>query len=144
MVGNSLHEETIFGFYDASYGNVFINRGNFQWETPEPSQTHFNAEGDKRAIVRLSLADGNTAFIISENGGALYCFTIENPPGQKAIRTEFDDWYIAYSINGKQTKRELYYGAGFLSASSRNVSLPAAADGVEITKFDGKKRLINF
>jgi enediyne biosynthesis protein E4 len=144
MVGNSMQEETIFGFYDASYGNVLINRGNFHWETPEPSHTNFNAEGDKRSLVSLSLAEGNTAFLMSENGGMLKGYTLEKPHGQKIILTEPDDWYITYSIAGKQTKKELYYGSGFLSASSRKVSLPLSSAGVAITKFNGKKRLINF
>lgn len=144
MVGNSMHEETIFGFYDASYGNVLINQGNFQWKSTQPAQTNFNAEGDKRAMVNISLANGTSAFIISENGGMLNCVSLENPPGQNVFRPESDDWYITYSINGKRTKRELYYGAGFLSASTRKITLPVAASDVEITKFNGKKRFINF
>jgi enediyne biosynthesis protein E4 len=144
MIGNSMHEETIFGFYDASFGSILINKGDFQWERPEPSHTNFNAEGDKRALVSMPLADGNTAFIMSDNGGLLKSYKLEYLPGQKIIRAETDDWYITYSIYGRKTKREFYYGEGFLSASSRSVMVPAGANEVQICKFNGQKRLINF
>lgn len=143
-IGNSMHEETTFGNYDASYGSILINKGDFQWESAEPSHTNFNGEGDKRALVSMPLADGNTAFIMSDNGGSLKSYILEYPPGQKIIRAETDDWYITYSIHGKKTKREFYYGEGFLSGSSRSVMVPAGANEVQISKFNGQKRFIHF
>jgi hypothetical protein len=143
-IGNSMHEETTFGNYDASYGSILINKGEFQWESTKPSHTNFNAEGDKRALVSMPLADGNTAFIMSDNGGSLKSYILEYPPGQKIIRAETDDWYITYSIHGKKTKREFYYGEGFLSGSSRLVMVPAGANEVQISKFNRQKRFIHF
>lgn len=144
-VGNSMHEETTFGNYDASYGSILINKGDFSWKYIEPAYSNFVADMDKKAMVKISHSDGTDSFLLSENNGSLQSFSQEHPEKQVLfINPEPDDWYITYSIGSKKTKRELYYGAGFLSASSRKVSLPAAAAGVEVTKYNGRKRLINF
>ncbi len=144
-IENSMHEETTFGNYDASFGNIMINKGNFSWNYLEPAHSNFVADWDKKAVVKVSLAGGKELFLISENNGPLQSYVLDFSTKQVLkINSEPDDWYITYSINGKQTKRELYHGAGYLSASSRNVSLPVEASGVEITKYNGKKRFISF
>lgn len=144
-IGNSMHEETTFGNYDASFGNIIINQGSFFWHYQEPSLTNFVADQDKKAIVKIECATGKDGYLISENNGSLQLYVKDDPPKQVIkIVPEPDDWFITYSINGKRTKRELYYGAGFLSASTRKITLPVAASDVEVTKYNGKKRFINF
>jgi enediyne biosynthesis protein E4 len=71
LIGNDTHGETITGYTDASFGNVLLNLGNFQWKSVQPSESGFIANGDKRAIAKINLASGKEAFVISENGGPL-------------------------------------------------------------------------
>ncbi len=75
LVGNDTHGETITGDTGASFGNVLLNMGNFQWKSIQPAESGFIASGDKRAIVNIKLETGEEALIISENGGLLKVYT---------------------------------------------------------------------
>ncbi len=83
------------------------------------------------AFSRLAIAQGIELYHL--NRGKVKA---DVPPEIKNI--------VADINNPDAVKKELYYGSGFLSASSRKVSIPVGSAGVEITKFNGKKRLINF
>ncbi len=80
LVGNDTHGETITGYTDASFGNVLLNQGNFQWKSVQPSESGFIANGDKRAIAKIKLASGKEAFVINENGGLLKVFAAAHQP----------------------------------------------------------------
>jgi len=71
LVGNNTHGETMTGYTDASFGNILLNQGNFQWKSIQPAESGFIASGDKRAIAKIKLWTGDEAFVISENGGLL-------------------------------------------------------------------------
>ena len=140
LVGNSMKEETVFGFYDASFGTVLINDGDFNFRSIEPSESNFIADGDMKAMAQLQLADGTRSYAISENGGPLSLFSSKEIRSRQIIESEQDDWLVDYQIEGKSRRLELYHGNGFLSTSTRKVSLPIDAKNIVITKFDGQKR----
>ncbi|MCK5470925.1 MAG: VCBS repeat-containing protein, partial [Cyclobacteriaceae bacterium] len=79
LVGNSLSEETITGYYDASLGNVLINNGNFKWKVEPPVLTNFVAEGDKKALAKM-IVNGQPVYVMTENDGYLQAYTVD-PPG---------------------------------------------------------------
>ena len=143
LIGNSMHEETIFGFYDASFGNVLHNQGNFKWAPLDPSKSGFNAEGDVRSLVNYIGRDGKETFVMTENGGPVKMYVAQNDARKALIHAEADDWYLIYTVDGRITKRELYYGAGFLSASSRIVGVPGQVDKVEVYKYNGTMRTVD-
>ena len=74
LVGNSMADENIGGYYDASFGNILINEGEFRFQSIPPSKSNFIADGDKKGIVRLSI-DGSSVYVISENNGFLQAVT---------------------------------------------------------------------
>jgi hypothetical protein len=143
LIGNSMHEETIFGYYDASYGNVLINKGDFQWQSLGPAQSNFVAEGDKKSLVKIRRANGGYTFLAGENGGALESWSVNEMPDGNFVRLETDDWWISWELNGRKVKTEAYYGEGFLSSSTRSIQIPKGAGNVEIYKYNGERRAIS-
>lgn len=140
LVGNSMHEETTFGNYDASLGDILVNRGNFQWDYFEPTASGFIAEGDKKALVKFVNANNEFSFLISENGRALQAYKINDELALTTFALEKDDWYLTYNLQGQKIKKEMFYGQGFLSSSTRRIAIPAAVDTIEIVKFNGEAR----
>jgi hypothetical protein len=139
LVGNSMADETFAGYYDASYGNILINKGNFKWDNLEPSKTNFIADGDKKALASL-IVDNKPVYLISENDGYLQAFSIQTH-NQNLLRLQPMDWHFELENKGLKRKVELYYGSGFHSSSSRTICLPEGTIGVEISSFQENKRM---
>ena len=133
-------DETFAGYYDASYGNILINQGNFSWEVVPPTQSHFIADGDKKAFVKVSSAD-QMLFVVSENDGFLQTFTRKDQMQHSTFTPKADDWFLTIENNGLQRKVELYHGSGFLSSSSRKLTLPETIEQIEITNYLGESRM---
>ncbi|MCK5101783.1 MAG: VCBS repeat-containing protein [Cyclobacteriaceae bacterium] len=142
IIGNSLADETVAGYYDASYGNILINKGNFQWEAQRPSETNLIADGDKKALARM-IVNGQSVYVMTENDGYLQAYTAEPLKDLASIIFEQNDWYFTYKLNGIKTKKELYHGSGFLSSSSRIAQIPKGVNEIEVYKYDGSSSTLD-
>jgi hypothetical protein len=142
LVGNSYAEETITGYYDASYGNVLVNKGDFQWSVPYNDAINLIADGDKKALVRIAL-ENSYAFLISENNGPLQVLTSSQAANDLRVQLNTNDWYALAIINENSTKKiEFYYGNGYLSQNSRWFFADNANMDLEIANYKGELRKI--
>jgi hypothetical protein len=138
IIGNSMADESIAGYYDASYGNVMINRGDFKWEMLNPSSTHMIADGDKKALGRIAV-DGKPVYLLTENDGFLQAYS----PGilnNNILTLQDQDWHFHLNYNGLKRKVELYHGSGYLSNSSRCIWLPDEVSAINLFDYSGKVR----
>jgi len=138
LIGNSYAEETVYGYYDASYGSVLLNQGKFSWKYVENNTINLIADGDKKALSLICIGDQNS-FILSENNGFLQTLVTGTTSTGKILEFEDDDWYaiITYN-NGSSTKKEFYYGAGYLSQSTRKLKIDQRVKSIKIVKYSGK------
>lgn len=141
LVGNSYSDETVTGYYDASYGNVLINQGNFKWKTVPPSASSFIADGDKKSMVSIKVGV-EKLILISESNGYLQAMKSQQLERSNWIEFEPDDWYYTIKFGSKKQKMELYYGNGFNSSSTRKIQFPPGVDEIVVYKYDGKIRKI--
>jgi hypothetical protein len=140
LIGNSYAEETVYGYYDASFGSVLLNQGDFSWRFLENNQINLIADGDKKALSKVMIGDG-LGYIMTENGGFLQAFIFNQPPGGSFIELEEDDWYALVEYeNGEIARFEFYHGAGYLSQDSRILIKEPQMKGVKIVKYSGKLR----
>ena len=140
LVGNSMADETFAGYYDASYGNVLINQGNFSWDVLPPPTSKFIADGDKKAFVKVFGAD-QTLYLVSENNGYLQAFGKQGRIKESTFAPRTNDWFFTIESNGLTRKVELYHGSGFLSSSSRKLTLPMTVEQFDITNYMGESRM---
>lgn len=141
IIGNSMADESIAGYYDASYGNVMINRGDFKWEMLKPSNTHMIADGDKKALGRI-IVDGKPVYLMTENDGFMQAFS----PGiidNSMLTLQDQDWHFQLNYNGLKRKVELYHGSGYLSNSSRCIWLPDEVSAINMFDYSGKARSVS-
>ena len=137
LVGNSTEPDRMAGYYDASYGNIILNEGDFLWKVLAPSNTNFIADGDKRAIAKIEV-NNEPVYLISENDGYLKAFRSTESQVSR-FRLSDKDWY--YFIEGR--KVEIYHGSGFLSSSTRSQFLPVNIKGLEVVDFYGNQRVVS-
>ena len=141
LVGNSYSDETVTGYYDASYGNVLINQGNFKWEAVPPSASGFVAEGDNKSMASIRVGE-DKVFLISENNGYLKAIKSQPQTSSNWIEFQPDDSYCTVIFGNKKQKIELYHGNGFNSSSTRKMQFPQGADEIIVYKYDGTKRQV--
>ena len=80
--------------------------------------------------------------LATQNNDSLLAFE-RNSKSAQIIDTRPTDWYAIITNNkGTKSKRELYYGSGYLSQSSRSLILPIDVKSVEVFDFTGKSREI--
>ena len=137
LVGNSKEPDRMAGYYDASFGNIVLNVGDFSWNVLGPSNTNFIADGDKRAIVKLEV-NKEPVYLISENDRYLKAIK-QTEREVSGLKLTDKDWY--YFIEGR--KVELYHGSGFLSSSTRTQFLPKKINQINVTDFSGKQRIVS-
>ncbi len=136
MVGNDYGNEVFAGRYDAFNGLVLFGdgRGNFQAATS--AATGFYVPGDAKALVKIE-GSGETLYVASQNRDSVRVFTRPThamfrkfTPGPLDVKAE---WTAA---DGKKRAVEFYFGAGYLSQSSRSVRIPS--DARDFTIYDSK------
>ena len=76
LIGNSMADENIAGYYDASYGNILIQEDTLNFIPIPTAKSNFVADGDKKDIKKI-IINGNPVYIISENNGFLKAFTLD-------------------------------------------------------------------
>lgn len=71
LAGNSLSEETVLGWYDASFGEVLINKGAEEWNCLSPAETGFVVDGEVVGIQNLRVRDREVLLVAQHNGPLL-------------------------------------------------------------------------
>lgn len=146
-VGNSYSTEVTTGRYDALVG-LYL-RGNGRGEfVLKGLDSGFFVDGDAKGIASLELNE-KQLWLITQNNDSLKVFeTVNNQDNQiKMISYKahpLDVFVEVELISGKVYKHEFMYGSGYLSQSSRVISIPENVKSVYVIDFAGKKRKLNF
>ncbi|MDX2045419.1 MAG: VCBS repeat-containing protein [Chitinophagaceae bacterium] len=141
--GNDYGTEVPVGRYDALNG-LFLKgdgKGNFKPLTIAESGIYIPGNG--KALVMLQGTRKSCLLAASQNRGPLKILQLKKE--YPCIRFQPSDVsaVIKYK-NGTQQKREIAYGASFLSQSSRLMITTGNISDVEITDSRGSKRVIRY
>jgi enediyne biosynthesis protein E4 len=84
--------------------------------------------------------------VATQNIDSLKVF-IKNGPraGHKKVISldATDSWAELTHSYGKKSRLEFYYGSGYLSQSTRKISIPSDVKEVVIHRYDGKSRTLS-
>jgi hypothetical protein len=141
MNGNDYGTEVSIGRYDALNGLLLQGDGKGGFKPLNIMQSGIFIPGNGKALVKLKGADNRMLIAASQNKDKLKVFKLKVPA--KNINVMPDDAYaiIKYK-NGKTSKQEFYYGASYLSQSSRFISMSENIESVTILNDGGNKRVI--
>lgn len=126
LVGNFYHAEVGYGQYDASLGLYLKGDGDGNFIPFNFTDSGFIVDGDARALVQLATKHQNI-ILASRNNTTLKAFYQSENRG-KPVRIKNNTTHAFLTLrNGKKQKIEWYYGEGYLSQSSRTVTIPKTA-----------------
>jgi enediyne biosynthesis protein E4 len=144
MIGNDFGNEIFTGRHDAFNGLVLLGDGRGNFVKADPNTAGFVVKGNGKALVKLYNADGGVKFLAAQNRDSLKVFDLP-PQLPEMIFTPnaLDAYAELHYENGSKSKIEFYYGAGYLSQSTRKIRLPANVTELVVFDSQGKSRIVN-
>jgi len=126
IVGNFYHAEVGYGQYDAFLGLYLKGNGNGSFKSENFKQSGFLVNGDARALVQLSTAKGDL-IVATQNKDSLKIFKSTKVIGKNIRLNNKTRHAIITYKSGKKQKIEVYNGEGYLSQSSKSITVPEDA-----------------
>ncbi|MEO0469607.1 MAG: FG-GAP-like repeat-containing protein, partial [Bacteroidota bacterium] len=137
LVGNSYASETQSGWYDASIGLALLNDGQGHFSPLSANESGFFVPGDAKSLVEIVTGEENSLILAAENRGPLRAFS---PATKGQLRlSQQESLAVMYLADGGKRKLEIPFGSGYLSQSSRMLSLPEGVEKVELFDTKGEK-----
>lgn len=143
LVGNDYGTELSAGRHDALNGLVLAGDGKGKFRERNFDESGFFVPGDAKSVIKLRGAGGRALIAVGQNRDRLKFF--RSKQAATLYHAEADDASaIVRYKDGTSRKVEFYYGSSFLSASSRFISIDEKTTSLEVTSYQGMKRIISF
>ena len=146
LVGNDYGNEVFAGMFDAATGLVLLGNGDGNFTPVSSFQSGFKVDGDAKALSKIKSVRGEELILASQNLDSLRVFKNDGHSGEKRFfdPAPMDYWLILEYDDGTREKRELYYGGGYLSQSTRSNDIPSSVRRVVVYEFNGNERTIDY
>jgi enediyne biosynthesis protein E4 len=138
-VGNSYSTEPLTGRYDAGIGCYLKGDGKGNFSFVPVTKSGFFVDGDAKAIATIQVKE-KILYIVGANQDSIQVFNSSGAAGQTILLQDDDVHAIFKYANGQTQKVEFYYGAGYLSQSSRRLCVPPGAVDIMIYTAKGSGR----
>ena len=143
VIGNDYGTEVSVGRYDACNGLFLKGDGKGGFKPLTILQSGFFVPGNAKALVKLRSSNNKCLLVASENKGSLKTFVLKKDLKYISVNPTETSAIVTYK-NGKKQKREIYYGASFLSQSGRFLNVDANISKIDIRDYKGNVRTIKF
>lgn len=146
LVGNDYGNEIISGRYDALNGVVLLGDGAGGFHPLTTLESGFVVPGDAKALARLSSKE-NDFYIATQNRDSIKMYTSKlKSVGGRKIYTPLatDAWAELMYKSGQTEKVEFYFGAGYLTQSSRIIRLSENVEKLIIHGYDGNTKEVDW
>ncbi len=142
-VGNSYAPDVITGRHDALVGVLLRGDGTGHFEAISHRESGFFVDGDAKGLARLHGPNGTPTYVATQNDDSTEVFRRARGEAPRTITPKATEAYaeIVFPDSSVQ-RRELYYGAGYLSHSSRRLAVPKNASRVILHSYDGASRTV--
>lgn len=138
--GNDYGAEVSVGRYDACNGLVLKGDGRGGFTALSILQSGWFVPGNGKALVKLRNSAGQTMIAASQNKGPLKVFAMRRKTVPLALQPLESSLIINYK-DGRKQKREIGYGASFLSQPGRFLNVDNNISSVEVRDYEGKTRV---
>jgi hypothetical protein len=144
FTGNSYTTEVSIGRYDAIKGIFFKGDGKGGFETLSLERSGFINDMDASGLSQVSKAGGGSYIVVANNDGPMKIFEpnqIDNHLRNIHVSKKTISAEITLK-NGESYKMEFYYGAGYLSQSSRSIRLNKNIRTIKLRDREGNIKII--
>ncbi|MDF2157457.1 FG-GAP-like repeat-containing protein [Algoriphagus sp. CAU 1675] len=143
LVGNDFGNEIFIGRLDALIGLALLGDGQGNFRPMGVEESGFVVPGDAKAIVKLNSATGSPLYIASQNRDKLKVFQAGSVEGKSVTPGQQVMALVVELENGKKQRIECTLGSGFLSQSSREVTLPSGVKSVKVIDYKGREESLD-
>ena len=142
LVGNDYGSEVKLGRLDAHDGLIGLGDGAGNFDFKSAHNSGFLVQEDAKALVSLYHNQlKRTVYVASQNRGPIRVFS--NAQEEIPITILPDDRFAVVTCkDGRARREEFYFGSGFISQSSRNLTWRDNYESIEIYNVEGEKRMI--
>jgi len=146
MVGNSYAPDTQTGRYDASVGAFFRGDGTGRFTLVDPTTSGFFVDGDAKGLADVQVGPDQSLVLATQNSDSLRAFRHSPDASQRrVVPLQPLDRYATLTFRDGSTRRhEFFYGASYLSQSSRFLRIPDALEKAVIYDSQGESRTLDF
>ncbi|PHN06792.1 CRTAC1 family protein [Flavilitoribacter nigricans] len=146
LVGNDYGMDPYSGRHDAFSGLCLLGDGQGHFTEVPLQESGFFVRGDAKGLASLQTAKKEMAVIATQNQDDLLVFN-ENSSTRREITQWIDLQANDFSADilyrdGSRRRVEFYYGATYLSQSSRKFPINNQIKSMTITDFSGNKRKV--
>ncbi|MFH5883372.1 VCBS repeat-containing protein [Halalkalibaculum sp. DA3122] len=143
-IGNSYAPEVITGRLDASVGTLLAGDGNGDFKPISHRKSGFFVDGDGKGLITLQSENGQLIYIASQNSDSLKVFEAVNPTPGTVLKPPASASHLMITYqDGSTEKRELYYGSGYMSQSTRKINLPENVKSVTLYNYEGEQQTLD-
>lgn len=144
LSGNDHASEVVYGWQDASVGLLLAGNGRMGFRAVDAQRAGLYLTGDARGLAELAGPRGNRLILSATNADSLVVLTPSEPSGSITVRAfPLDAFAIIRHSNGRRSRHEFQYGAGYLSQSSRVLTVPTSARSLLIVDSQGHSRAVS-
>lgn len=140
LVGNNYGIDVQVGRYDASKGLLLRGDGRGHFLPVSMDRSGFCASRDARSMVEVA-TPAHSLLLVANNSDTLQTFQQRLPVEERNKRLNPDDCAALLTFaNGRVRRVEFSYGSGYLSQSSRRLSIPMGVKTVTLINYQGNRR----
>lgn len=140
LSGNFYSSNVIDGPYSGSTGVIVGWKDGMMWHR-RGHQLSIPLRGDRKSMSVVQAATGNQLVVSSRNNGKVSVHKILST--NEYFRCEDNEFLVQIKLkNGRIITREIYYGSGYLSQSSRFIELPTDWASITLVSYAGHERTI--
>lgn len=143
MAGNSYATDVQVGRYDAGKGLMLRGNGRGSFTAETLARSGFCADRDAKSVVSLATDQpGQSLILVGNNNDTLQTFRWSKPSSYTVLFKP--DEYVAVwkRPDGRTHRAEVYSGSGYLSQSSRMLTVGRGVESVTILNYRGQKRFV--
>ncbi len=140
LVGNSEAFETYTGPYDASMGTLLLGNGNGDFTYVPQTKSGLYLDHDQKALGTIHTGSENLIVLTNNNAETQLLRSSYQELGEYiALEPKEASLEIDFA-NGKSERREIGYGGGYLTQSSRGFFVPKdKVKEIRLYDFSGKR-----
>lgn len=141
LAGNEFGNEIFFGRQDALNGVCLIANSDGSYHPLLAGESGYRASGNAKSLVTF-YSGKQLHFVTGQNRDPILRHRLVSNQNYIIWTPEQDDHMISYTSGDKSYVKELYYGSGFLSQSTRKIAVPENVEQLNVQKYNGNKRTI--
>lgn len=144
MIGNFYGNETVTGRYDGLRG-VHLDVSRQKVSAQSLSFSGFVVDGEGRSLASMVRESGERIILAVAHGGSVRAFANSGESAKNPMYLPvgaLDHKLVVTLEDGSSFEREVFYANGYLSQSSRVLTVEPTFAKVEVVDFAGQKRLL--